>query len=424
MMITIIIYFLILFVIFFLLIKPGRVKKSKKANAYSASVGNINNGILITIALMIGMAIFYFISSSACILFIIITGPALFLYSLKSEKKQKSERDFNNFYKDCTAQGIHSVSDLKSEAKKQRALLIAKSNNLSVNSDEDLINYIKRFDKLRDKESSTRLEVLSNDEQKEYDELTLYASLHGIDKPLAMIDDLIKGFTAEANGTSYMQKKRSSDGALLAGMASGIGGSIPALMSLSETAKRNEAISQYNNIAGEINRVRARYALDCQCKADEYRAIRKKFEIMLTKELPVEEIFNYLQFKNTAVKVSETGTITVDVEVSLKKYISIFDNVNAVADGSVIAEIYNKGKKIGDAVLVFDLYGCQPENINIPVNRPLSDGKFVDHFPHGAHLRGMCLFVGILGTTADDYTVKFIPGDLWAIEKPLSGVNY
>lgn len=90
---------------------------------------------------------------------------------------------------------------------------------------------------------------------------------------------------------------------------------------------------------------------------------------MLTKELPVEEIFNYLQFKNTAVKVSETGTITVDVEVSLKKYISIFDNVNAVADGSVIAEIYNKGKKIGDAVLVFDLYGCQPENINIPVNR-------------------------------------------------------
>ena len=94
MMITIIIYFLILFVIFFLLIKPGRLKKSKKANAYSASVGNINNGILITIALMIGMAIFYFISSSACILFIIITGPALFLYSLKSEKKAEIRTGF------------------------------------------------------------------------------------------------------------------------------------------------------------------------------------------------------------------------------------------------------------------------------------------------------------------------------------------
>ena len=72
--------------------------------------------------------------------------------------------------------------------------------------------------------------------------------------------------------------------------------------------------------------------------------------------------------------------------------IKIFDDVDAVIDGSINAEINDGDELIGTAPIVLPKDGIQGV----------------------VKVTGMCLFCGVFGKK---YTVKFTNRKLWAIEK-------
>ena len=70
----------------------------------------------------------------------------------------------------------------------------------------------------------------------------------------------------------------------------------------------------------------------------------------------------------------------------------IFDDVEAIIDGTVIAKIYDGKTLVGTASLVLPKYGVKGET----------------------ELKGMCLYCGTKGKT---YTVEYAATNLWAMER-------
>ena len=101
-----------------------------------------------------------------------------------------------------------------------------------------------------------------------------------------------------------------------------------------------------------------------------------------------------LAFTETKVEVSETGTCTVTTKVALTEPFTIFEDIKAVIDGTIIAKIYDGETLVGTAALVLPSKGI---------------GYYHDPYP----LKGMCLYCG---KKDRDYRVEFAAVDLWAME--------
>ena len=71
----------------------------------------------------------------------------------------------------------------------------------------------------------------------------------------------------------------------------------------------------------------------------------------------------------------------------------IFNDVDAVIDGTVIAKIYDGTSLVGTASLVLPKYGVTE---------------------YGTELKGMCLYCGTKGKS---YNVEYAATNLWAMER-------
>ena len=116
------------------------------------------------------------------------------------------------------------------------------------------------------------------------------------------------------------------------------------------------------------------------------------FKLKLISDDSADELMKRISFSNTDVRVFETGAVMVRTTASLDPSFRIFDDVPAIVDGTIIAEIYDGNQLCGKAQLVLPLHGLE---------------RNVD-------LRGICLDCGKPGRT---YTAKFVPKHLCAIEK-------
>ena len=127
-------------------------------------------------------------------------------------------------------------------------------------------------------------------------------------------------------------------------------------------------------------------------KAKELEAEIETAKTKLVADLDVNTCFEYLIFYDQTVKVSQTGTCTVTARAKLKAPLKIFEDVNAVVDGTILAKIYEGDKLIETATMVISVHGIAS----------------------GAYLKGMCLFCC---EPNKQYTVEFAPGNLWAMEE-------
>ena len=136
-----------------------------------------------------------------------------------------------------------------------------------------------------------------------------------------------------------------------------------------------------------------------------------------------------LSFSDTELDISDTGAAYVTTEVSAKP-VTIFGNIPAYIDGSVIAEICDGDNVVGRAAMVFPLYGTDSRLIigtkfgeyaryarcfnGLEITSyNFVGGKELD--PHKTELIGMC--PGCCTDPKKKYTVRFAPGDLWAMER-------
>jgi hypothetical protein len=64
-----------------------------------------------------------------------------------------------------------------------------------------------------------------------------------------------------------------------------------------------------------------------------------------------------LDIVDTNVEVSETGAFTISATIKAKQELFIFDDVPAVADGTIIAELIDGTEVVGTAKMVLPIYG-------------------------------------------------------------------
>ena len=337
----------------------------------------------------------------------------------KGEAIRLSQRK-EDFWKDCKKFGIVDYSAMNSPEKQQRLKLLATKYHFDHLSADELLQIIleksSEEEKKAQEEEQKDIELCKAKEQATFEKLTQYACLHGAEKPITMLNDIADSLKKSVQGERIIATKKESDGAIMAGVASGIGGVVPAMMSFSNTERVNQEIRQHNEAAKAINAMTAQIVGETHTRAREYQKAAEQVSLKLIAELPPKKLFRLLTFQNTTITVSKTGSIVISTEVTADDKLTIFDHVPAFIDGSVKAEIFDGEQKIGETTMVFPAFGT--------IFYYLKEKRYDDGFlsisgikkdsQKPVKLEGICLFCGQHG---HKYTVKFAPGDLWAMER-------
>ena len=326
---------------------------------------------------------------------------------LAEMKKQNKERvkakrqELIDFYNECKKNGILSCT---SEKDVQKATLIARRMNLPFTDIRDL--YAQAQAQLEEKkrdDNKEALEALRRKERERWEKLNRYANKTGRDKRVAILNDLYqeadKAASTLIHGTAALMaatQESEKSWAISGGIASGLAGPAAGLAAAMDTQAENARIRERNKANWEAHRPLADSILSGSHRYTEqaaaYKEALEEAKIKLVAKDSTQACMDRLTFRHTQVTVSETGTCTVQTQVSLKAPFRIFDDVDAVVDGTVDARIFDGKTCIGTAALVFPTYGVS-----------LTE-----------KLTGTCLFCGKPGK---QYTVTFEPRHLWAMEK-------
>lgn len=340
-------------------------------------------------------------------------GVVLAFLSAKKASGQKKEviaeklleiggTDLDKFFVECV---LSSCNDFQLEKNVAKAKLLADKYSLSYPDGIQILyeNGLEAHESISGKIISDKLASLREKEREEYDNLTRYVSLFGKDKKIAMLTDrmnelrrkaasLDKG--AEMLMRSTQQKER--DWAIWGGIADGLAGPAAGIATAIDIQAQNAQIRAQNeaNMRATMPAYMSVTGSASQNRANA-NAIEKEIQLMrekLISDISSEKVFEMLQVVNPTVEVSETGAFRVTATAETLKKLFIFDDVPAVADGTIVAHVFEDDKEIGTATMV------------LPVNGISSKTGLV----------GMALS----GARQDKkHTVTFTVGKLWLMEQ-------
>lgn len=330
-------------------------------------------------------------------------------YIIKTPMRKKEEANDRQirFYKECKAKGIEELS---SAANRQKAELIAQK--LGCKGYKNFEQYFEESKKLcsekdkqdRIEEQNAKLASLRKTEEEEYKMLTKYSALEGRNKRVAILKDKQAYYYKQANilrkGMELViddSQQKEIDWATRGGIASGIAGGAAGLAVAMDAQAKNAQIRAQN----EAN-LKALLPLESKVlgSAREYEDSAKKIQplideakIKLVTDTPKDKVLDRLDIKLKDVSISQTGAFTVQASVKLRNNFVIFDNIHAVVDGTICADLYQEGNKVGSALLVLPTFGVDKQETTI---------------------KGICLDGAIQGVP---YEVKFTPYLLWEMER-------
>lgn len=330
------------------------------------------------------------------------SGSEHYLYAREEEAGVIGGTNLDRFLIECV---LSECDDFSKEKNIERAKLLAQKYNLSIpNGVEQLYNSaLEAHTPLARSAENERIAIKQREESAEYDQLIRYSNFYGKDKKIAMLTDrmkelreaadvLDKGLLAMVQST-YQEKEK--DWAILGGLASGLAGTGAGIATALDIQAQNAQIRAQN----EANRRAAMPAYmaitenSLQNKANA-RAIEKEIESTknkLVSDMPDDQVMELLDITNTTVDVSETGAFVVTATIKPKRELLIYEDVEAVADGTIFANVYDGSVHIGTAMMVLP----------------------VDGVSHPVGIKGMELSGAKLGKK---YTVTYTPCRLWLME--------
>lgn len=335
--------------------------------------------------------------------FLCIIPTAFTLRYFAKENTERIEENKRAFYEECVKENVLAI---QSPREIQKAQLIAEK--MGFGKQGDIAAFFEECRRLCDKHATQQqddaLAGKRKEEQTKHQQLTKYAEYTGRDKRINMLADEVQAALAEQaeaqRTTEAMrnlgQQKELSWG-LHGGIAHGIAGAGAGLAAAADVQARNVQIRAQNEAARQAAQPLVHSALmhegDVAAKVHRLKDALDAAQTKLVEDAPLQDVMNLITFQNSRTSVSETGAITVETTASLKKMIYIFGDVSAVADGTVIADILDGDRRIGEAKLQLPTMGL--------THHTKQD------------LTGMCLSGGKPGKT---YTVRFKPYKLWKME--------
>lgn len=337
----------------------------------------------------------------------------------EAAKAKEHRQQLLNFYQMCRKVGINAI---QTEKDLQNATQIASTMQLG---DIDVKSFFleaatlvwqenQTAERKKQQERELALNKIRADERAKCEEIEKYAGYSGREKRLAILRDQYK----KASSNAYLMSQapsvlttplvstRDTDWAIHGGIANGLAGpgaGLATAMNIQRQNAENRARADAINSAYVSSLVRsgalekaAQAEKKYKDEAEKLQAQIQEAETALIAEDSPQKCFERLHFDGVRVMVSETGTCSVMASAYLKDNFTIFNNVNATVDGTILAEICDGSRVIGCAKLVLPVWGTS----KITAEK----------------LEGMALFCGHSGR---DYTVHLKAGNLWAMEAML-----
>jgi len=327
---------------------------------------------------------------------LVIVGFLLYMVGVGS-KLPVTDETKQRLYNECKKIG---VNNLKTEANRKKAQMVAKGILFPANAIEEAFEYGLKID--AEKEAMKVREELQKKRDNDYqrkERLEKYVSYSGTNKRRAMLEDRLKKCREalkenEKTKNYYSAMGKGADPYVVGGIASAIGGAGAGLYAAAETSIKN---AQNERDVALVKGMGIRQAYDVQSRRqEEEKQIQEALNSLrykLVSEHTSEECFSRLSFLETKVSVTEAGSCIVDTDVKMD-FFNAIEGVSTVIDGSILGKVYDNDKQIGTATLVFGEMGVA--------------------WSEKQHIAGIALFCGEKGK---NYRVEFAPNRLWAMEK-------
>lgn len=310
--------------------------------------------------------------------------------------------NLDKFFVECV---LASCNDFSQEKNVEKAKLLADKYRLKYPNGIKALyeSGLEAHQVISSRIDSVRLEEIRNAEKAEYDRLNKYSHLYGKDKRNAMLTDRMNELRESAKtldkGAELLMRsgqQQEINWATWGGIANGLAGPAAGLATAADMQARNAQIRAENELRRK-NAMPAYMLVTNSASQNRSRADEIEEELQLLKEklivdTPADDVMKMLSVSNATADVSETGACIITATVSAKSDLFIFDDVPAVADGSIIAHIIEDGNEIGTASMVF------------PVNGVTSSTGIAGIMLSGAHKE-------------KKQTVTFNAGKLWLMEK-------
>lgn len=355
-----------------------------------------------------------------------VLGCSLFFFASKKQKRELQEaaeaeekerqarirKKLVAFHNECVKSNVTDVSVPRVREKMQ--LL---SEKIQIYHPDGIEALWQRACEVYTEERPNQLHQLQEEEKKAYarlDKINRYYRYSGTNKRIQMLTDeqhRLKLIEIQLKPLAHMvrgcaQQEKEFNPYTWGGIANGIAGSGAGIYTAIKTEQENEAIRARNaasqahadGIANEIENATASELLKIQAQLEHAKDC-------LVADTKASEVLSMLNLWGAHVEVSETGAYTVSVYVKAEKALTIYDNRAAVADGTIVAHVFEDGTEIGSINLVLPCLGIGFTGIN---NNEIAE------FKSRVKLEGMRL------SGADphkSHTVTFSATNLWLMEK-------
>lgn len=290
----------------------------------------------------------------------------IFIYHFKN-RETNSDR-YVNFYYECKRENI---TDFNNEYTKAKVKLIAEKYGFAYKWSDYGKLYEKAKEVAEKQNQRNSLENLRAKQIQQHKELTQFAHCHGVQKRIAM---LTSTKTEHVGKVDYLNKE----------IASRVKSREDWLFASVDMVHKIE--SDIVNYLGTIQ--------DHNEKIYKIDRLINEARTKVVANLSSSEVMKYLTFSNAKVIISETGAFSITCTAEVSNPIDIFGSVTAVVDGTVSADLYQNGTKIGSALMSLPLFG-------------IAKGERVE-------IVGVCL------AQADEKIpsrIEFTPHSLWIMEK-------
>ncbi|MBQ6600496.1 MAG: hypothetical protein IIX36_02530, partial [Clostridia bacterium] len=289
----------------------------------------------------------------------------------------------------------------------------ARNNNIS-GTDEEIIKrfkigkeYVIKFETLE------RLEALRKREYELFEHHTRYAAFSYGQKSIQYCQDKInqaqkiiyqcecdeESVRSGGEATYMLGKQKESSWALHGGIANGIAGGAAGIAVAVDTERRN--IEKRQNNANLVSSIAAVSAMQLEkiykrknSAQNDVKYWKEKLEeakLLLVGDYDNQQLIEMLKPEVKSYEVSETGAVTLKVEVHSTSELYIYDDVRAVVDGCIKVILKVDNEVVGSAVCVLPFGGMSCSTT----------------------VYGICLEPE---RRAQEYTFDFQPENLWVTE--------
>lgn len=296
-------------------------------------------------------------------------------YSIEDKSKENSVK----FYLECRRRGItDSSSDLDFKTMRDSYELAKKYKVPKVYGE-----YLYKGTYLTGKKNITDEELLQferdvnaeelAEELERKENLEEFASYQKGEKRKAFIDrEIADAYEAVSNvrnlGNMIVRSthiEKESDGAVLAGVATAIGGIGAGVHSALDTARKNAEIRERNaeNRRNSANMMKEMYdvAWEYEKQIDKLRDERSKVDKKYISEIDTHNLMDIINVRTISTSISKTGTVFIEANIEVDDLEGYqVKGKKLVVDGTIYGDVYTNQNKVGSCQLVFPKYGIKP----------------------------------------------------------------